>query len=96
MLSNKIRNGRSRQSSKSCSCKLNCNKINANDNLSTDHFFETGVAKTQQGVAHENQMLPDERNAYKMLLKNSDVMSDEETLSDDEDIEEDITRAIEN
>ena len=96
LLSNKIRNGRSRQSSKSHSCKLKCDKINANNNLSTDHFFETRVAKIQQGVAHENQMSPEERNACKMLLKTNDVMSDDETQSDDDDVELDITIAIEN
>ena len=94
--SNKIRNGRTRQSSKLCSCKLKCNKINANNNLSTDHFFETGVAKTQQGVAHENQMSPEERNACKMLLNTGDVMSDDETQSDDDSVELDTTIAIKN
>ena len=41
-------------------------------------------------------MSPEERNACKMLLKTNDVMSDDETQSDDDDIELDITTAIEN
>ena len=77
-------------------CKLKCNKINPNNDLSADSYFEKGVAKTQQGVVHENQMTVAERNACKTLLKSCESMSDDETLSYNEDVEEDMTRAIAN
>ena len=41
-------------------------------------------------------MSPEERNAFKMLLKTNDVVSDDETQSDDDGIELDVTIAIEN
>ena len=96
LLTSKLRSGRSKPSSKSHAWKLKCNKINADDNLSTDPYFEKGVAKMQQGVVYENEMTIAERNACKMLLKSCDSMSDDETMSDDEDIEEDTTRTIAN
>lgn len=95
LLMRKVRSGRNMNSSKLYTCKLQSNKINTDNGLSTDPNFERGVAKIQQGVVYENQMTIEEKNACKILLKHCESMSDDEVESEDEDLEEDITRAIE-
>jgi len=90
----KVRVGCNKQTSKLYSCKLGCNKIIADNGLSTDADFETGVAKIQQGVVLKNKMTLEERNACKILLKSSKSLRDSASDTDSEESEEDITMAI--
>ena len=64
LLIKKVRGGRNIPINELYTCKLEYNKIKADNGLSTDSDFETGVGKIQQGVVYENHMSVAEKIMY--------------------------------
>ena len=78
-------------------CYLGENYIKAHNGLSSDPHFETGVARIQKGIAHEELMTPLESLACRVLLKDSNQI---EEISEDNDsdqyseVEYDFSKAV--
>ena len=67
--------------------------ILVNNGLSTNSYFETGVAKIQQGLGREDLMNPLESQACEALLKSKN--DTEETTNDNDSNEEfDFSKAV--
>ena len=70
-------------------CFIGQKYIIANNGLSTDHYFETGVAKIQKGIMCEETMNLFETRACQVLLKSNndeeDVLEDSDSNDDDID-----------
>ena len=71
-------------------CALGTSKIQANNGLTSDPHFETGVSKIQQGVSYETTMTEEEKDACRSLL-----LSPEDSDDDDDFDEEDFLATVE-
>lgn len=67
-LVNRVNKGRNNRNSIFNYCRLGTSKITADDGLTTDPDFETGVCKIQQGVTYEVTMTMAEKSACRSLL----------------------------
>ena len=75
------------QTGNNAGCFIGKKYIIPNNGLSTDHHFETGVAKIQKGITCEETMNPFESMACQVLLKSN---NDDEDLIEESDSNEDF------
>ena len=81
------------QRGRDAGCLIGEKYIIPNNGLSTDHHFETGVAKIQKGITCEETMNPFESMACQVLLR-SNNNQDEDSEESDTNEDFDFAKAV--